>query len=100
VSQGFDYTRAPDAPEFCAMTNRDRACSLPEPANNQNNPEGLQKPAQPREAAVVNSRADVVEGESAQPARGASGRERALRFNRGVIGLGLVALMVMLLMPV
>ena len=34
-----------------------------------------------------------------RPARGASSREIALRFNRSVIGLGLVALLIILLLP-
>jgi hypothetical protein len=33
-------------------------------------------------------------------ARGASARERALRFNRGVIGLCVVALIVLIFLPV
>lgn len=48
----------------------------------------------------MNSRADVVDGGNPPSSKGASARERALRFNRGVIGLGLLALMVMLLVPV
>jgi hypothetical protein len=44
--------------------------------------------------------ADVAEGSNGNAVRGASARERALRFNRGMIGLGLTALVVMLLMPV
>jgi hypothetical protein len=44
--------------------------------------------------------ADVAEGNNGNAARGASARERALRFNRGIIGLGLAALAVMLLFPV
>lgn len=44
--------------------------------------------------------ADVVEGDNGSTTQGASARERALRFNRGVIGLGLVALLAMLLLPI
>jgi hypothetical protein len=44
--------------------------------------------------------ANVVDGRNGNAVRGASARERALRFNRGMIGLGLTALMVMLLMPI
>lgn len=34
-----------------------------------------------------------------RPARGASSREIALRFNRSLIGLSLVALLIILLLP-
>jgi hypothetical protein len=43
---------------------------------------------------------ELAEEDSGTTARGAAARERALRFNRGVIGLGLVALMLMLLLPI
>ena len=43
---------------------------------------------------------EVAEDDGGNAGRGASARERALRFNRGMIGLGLVALMVMLLIPI
>jgi len=38
-------------------------------------------------------------GDEDNSAKGASARERALRFNRGVIGLSLVTLMAILLLP-
>jgi len=42
---------------------------------------------------------ELAEEDSGTTARGASARERALRFNRGVIGLSLVALMMILMLP-
>jgi hypothetical protein len=43
--------------------------------------------------------AEPAEGDDGSTARGASARERALRFNRGVIGLSLVALVMILTLP-
>ncbi len=43
--------------------------------------------------------ADLAEGDNGNATRGASARERALRFNRGVIGLGLLALLMILILP-
>lgn len=43
---------------------------------------------------------EVAEGDGGNAGKGASARERVLRFNRGIIGLGLVALMVMLFIPI
>jgi hypothetical protein len=37
---------------------------------------------------------------SERPARGASARERALRFNRGMIGLCVAALLALWLLPI
>jgi hypothetical protein len=43
--------------------------------------------------------ADVADSDNGNAAKGASARERALRFNRGMIGLGLVALLAMIFLP-
>jgi len=48
----------------------------------------------------MESRAVVVEVGKGQSVRGASARERALRFNRGIIGLGLITLAAIFLLPV
>lgn len=42
---------------------------------------------------------NLPEGDNENATRGASARERALRFNRGVIGLGLLALVMILILP-
>lgn len=44
--------------------------------------------------------AEAEKSDNGKVVKGASARERALRFNRGVIGLGLLALMAMLFMPI
>jgi type VI protein secretion system component VasF len=46
------------------------------------------------------SRADEVDGASSPPSKGASARERALRFNRGVIALCIAALLAILFLPI
>lgn len=48
----------------------------------------------------MSSSTDVGSGDDGATARGASARERVLRFNRGMIGLGLVVLMAMILLPI
>ena len=46
------------------------------------------------------SRTDEVDGTSSLPAKGASARKRALRFNRGIIGLCVAALLAILVLPI
>lgn len=48
----------------------------------------------------MKSRTNVVEASKDPQAQGASARDRALRFNRGIIGLCLVVLAMMLFMPI
>ena len=45
------------------------------------------------------SRTDELDGASSSPPKGASARERALRFNRGIIGLCIAALLAILFLP-
>ena len=45
------------------------------------------------------SRTDELDGASSLPPQGASARERALRFNRGIIGLCIAALLAILFLP-
>jgi len=45
------------------------------------------------------SRTDELDGASSPPPKGASARERALRFNRGIIGLCIAALLAILFLP-
>lgn len=47
----------------------------------------------------MNSRVDLVGGASGGVARGASGREIALRFNRAVLLVGVMTLAVIWLLP-
>jgi hypothetical protein len=47
-------------------------------------------------AELTTERAAAVESTGGRSAKGASGREMALRFNRSVIGLALVTLVAML----
>jgi hypothetical protein len=46
------------------------------------------------------SRTDELEGASSLPSKGTSARERALRFNRGIIGLCVAALLAIYFMPI
>jgi hypothetical protein len=46
------------------------------------------------------SRTDELDVASNLPPRGASARERALRFNRGIIGLCVAALLAILFLPI
>jgi hypothetical protein len=43
---------------------------------------------------------DELDGATSLPPRGASARERALRFNRGIIGLCVAALLAILFLPI
>ena len=45
------------------------------------------------------SRTDELDGANSPPPKGASARERALRFNRGIIGLCIAALLAILFLP-
>lgn len=83
------------------MTKRGEVCSLRRPFSNQNKRRGPQSvPLDNGGSNEMTGPAELAEEDSGTTARGASARERALRFNRGVIGLGLVALMLMLLLPI
>ena len=48
----------------------------------------------------MTNRADVQDGADNSSPKGASARERALRFNRGVIGLCIAVLLAMLFLPI
>lgn len=48
----------------------------------------------------MTSRSDTLEDADGPPTRGASARERALRFNRCFIGLCVAALLAVLLLPI
>jgi hypothetical protein len=51
------------------------------------------------EETVMAETAQALEAHVGRPAKGASSREIALRFNRSLIGLSLVALLIILLLP-
>jgi len=48
----------------------------------------------------MTSRADELDGASSLPPKGASARERALRFNRGIIGLCVAVLLAIFFLPI
>jgi len=48
----------------------------------------------------MTSPADKPDGTSSPSPKGASARERALRFNRGVIALGVALLLAILFLPI
>ena len=48
----------------------------------------------------MTSRVDTLENAGGQRTKGASGRERALRFNRCAIGLCIVVLLGIVLLPI